>query len=198
MTKKDILFVIWSIILCTVMIIAVMDGAEQRNKTKALEKKIQEQEKTITEQQKIIEDKTEEYRKLISPSGNGTQKSYMDYRAITSTSSPQYSLTRNAETDRNGLMHVGDYYLVALGSAYGQKIGTKYKITLSNGRWFRAMLGDQKADCDTDTTRTVADDGSVVEFIINGAYLDNGVRLHGDVSALGAFSGSIESIEVEQ
>lgn len=45
-------------------------------------------------------------------------KSYMDYRTITSTTSDQYALQKQAYTDEFGLRKVGGFYCIALGTYY--------------------------------------------------------------------------------
>ena len=86
------------------------------------------------------------------PEDIGTDfKAYMDYRCITNTKSPQYKLQKYAWTDEYGLRRFDVYYLVALGSYYSSTVGDCFKITLDTGESFECMVGDCKADCDTDS-----------------------------------------------
>ena len=85
---------------------------------------------------------TVEYVKLDVPSHINTSfKTYMDYRTITNKNSDQYKwintwgwhdwdgfMRANGEAD---LGITDNYYMIALGSFYGTKIGTKYRITIS-------------------------------------------------------------------
>lgn len=126
--------------------------------------------------------------------GGGEFKCYMDYRCITDTSSPQYQLQLEAWTDENGLRRVGDFYCVALGSAFGSEIGTKYMITLSSGETIPVILSDQKADGDTVPDHTRDYNGAVVEFVVEAEAMPAVIRSTGDVGSLPQFSGSVEEI----
>lgn len=123
-------------------------------------------------------------------------KSYMDYRCITNTSSDQYKLQQKCYTDDNGLRVYDGYYAVALGTYYSSTIGDKFHITLDTGEEFDVIVGDVKADCDTDkTNRYVPVNGNIIEFIVDTRKLPKDVRFMGTVSALDDFEGSVESIE---
>lgn len=126
-------------------------------------------------------------------------KSYMDYRCITNTNSSQYKLQKYAWTDENGLRRYDDYYLVALGSYYSSTVGDCFKITLDTGETFDVMVGDCKADCDTDSNHMYHPmrdgSGNVIEFIVDTKELPKEVRRMGTVSAIDIFEGNVESIE---
>lgn len=67
--------------------------------------------------------------------------------------------------DEDGFLRTGNDYIVALGTYFGKRKGTRYLITLENGTSFTAMLGDTKADIHTDPTHRFHEiDGSVLEF----------------------------------
>lgn len=126
-------------------------------------------------------------------------KSYMDYRTITKTDSPQYKLQKEAVTDKNGLRKKGDYYIIALGTYYSDTVGDCFEITLDSGESFKAIVGDIKDDRHTDRYHRyhpMSDGrGDVVEFIVDAKKLPRKVKIWGSVSALEEFSGEIESIE---
>lgn len=123
-------------------------------------------------------------------------KSYMDYRCITNTSSDQYKLQQKCYTDDNGLRVYDRYYAVALGTYYSSTIGDKFHITLDTGEEFDVIVGDVKADCDTDkTNRYVPVNGNIIEFIVDTKKLPKDVRFMGTISALDDFEGSVTSIE---
>ena len=128
--------------------------------------------------------------------GGGEFKCYMDYRTITDTSSPQYALQAEAWTDEYGLRRIDEFYCVALGSAYGTKIGARYAITLSNGRTFLAVLGDQKADAHTIDGHTRDRSGAVVEFIVDAGALPEAVKHSGSVGSIAGFDGTVEKIQL--
>ena len=124
-------------------------------------------------------------------------KTYMSYKAITARNSPQYALQQRAYTGDYGIRMCEGYYLIALGSYYGTEIGSKYKITLSNGHMFYAMLGECKADIHTDSTnRFIPSNGNVVEFIVDTPHMPQIVRKLGTFSALNTFDGNVAKIEM--
>lgn len=130
------------------------------------------------------------------PNVDSNFKSYMDYRCITNTSSDQYKLQQKCYTDDNGLRVYDGYYAVALGTYYSSTIGDKFHITLDTGEEFDVIVGDVKADCDTDkTNRYVPVNGNIIEFIVDTKKLPKDVRFMGTVSALDDFEGSVTSIE---
>jgi hypothetical protein len=133
------------------------------------------------------------------PCGNTAFKSYMDYRCITDTHSPQYKLQGDCWTDSDGLRRCGDDYVIAVGSYYADCIGDRLEITLENGDEFTAIVGDFKADCHTDSThRYYPMSGgrkNVVEFIVDTESLDRTARRMGDISYIDGFSGDIAGVE---
>lgn len=126
--------------------------------------------------------------------GGGEFKCYEDYRCITDTSSPQYALQQKAWTDDYGLRRYESYYCVALGSAYGSEIGTKYLITLSSGAEIVAILADQKAGRDTVQGHTRDRSGAVIEFVVDTSMLPHEVRQSGSVSSIPGFDGDVKEI----
>ena len=126
--------------------------------------------------------------------GGGDFKCYEDYRCITSVSSPQYQLQLEARTDDYGLRRIGQFYCVALGSAYGSEIGAKYIITLSSNQEIPVVLADQKADRDTVEGHTRDRLGAVVEFVVDSARLPWAVRQSGNVGSIPGFEGEIVEI----
>lgn len=113
------------------------------------------------------------------PSGIGQFKSFMDYKAITDKSTPNYNFTHknaNFHVGKSGLTYYQDgentYPVVAVGSGISDKIGQLIEVTLDNQghpNTLRCVIGDQKDDGDTDpTTHTVhKNDHSVVEFLVD-------------------------------
>lgn len=110
------------------------------------------------------------------------RKSYMDYTAITSKSSPQYKLQHNhAYTDDTGIRMVDGRYCIALGSYYTHRIGQYVDLVLENGEVIECIIGDQKDDRDTNSSNTIAHDGSATEFIVETKALSRMVRRMGDI-----------------
>lgn len=142
----------------------------------------------------------QEYESMALPDVDTAFKSFMDWRSITLRSSEQYKLQRQAYTDKQGFRRYQGKYMIALGSYYAQYIGQEFRITLSSGVVIDAVVGDFKADKDTDRThRYCKDKGiyNVVEFIIDKRVMPLWVRERGDVSPLG-LKGEIISIERKQ
>lgn len=125
-------------------------------------------------------------------------KTYMDYRAITDTSSAQYELQQEAYTDSDGIRRVGDDVCIAVGSAYADNIGDRLEITLESGSTFTAVVGDFKADRDTDSMHmyypVCEGMGDVTEFIADTSKLDRQVRVSGSIGSIEKYSGCISSI----
>ena len=113
------------------------------------------------------------------PAGIGQFKSFMDYKAITDRSTPNYNFTHentNFHVGKSGLTYYQDgentYPVVAVGSGISDKIGQLIEVTLNNQghpNTLRCVIGDQKDDGDTDpTTHTVhKNDHSVIEFLVD-------------------------------
>ena len=129
------------------------------------------------------------------PAASTGFKSFMDYRAITSPSSDQYAMQQSAWTDELGFRRYGDYYMVAMGNYYADyHCGNTFRITLTNGNSFDVIIGDVKADCDTDTLKQQMN-GNVIEFIVDSDVIPDMVWTMGDMSyASDAFMGNIVSI----
>ena len=135
----------------------------------------------------------------------GVTKSYMDYRAVTNTSSKQYWFIRNNMTvdTTSGFLYDEDGFIgVALGSFYGT-IGSRFYFTFDNGVVLPVVEIDEKADKDTDYTGCYhLSDGSVIEFVIDSdiantyyGYYNNGLVLQGNFANYDLYSGSIVKVE---
>lgn len=132
-------------------------------------------------------------RSMALPSGtDGAVKTYMDYTAVTNRNSSQYQLLHSQKAyTRKGFRMYDGYYCVAMGSYYSRQIGTKFYVTLSNGRTLRCILGDQKSDRHTNETHQYAKKNKdILEFIVDGMSLSGG-----DISEIEGFEGSITSIQ---
>lgn len=154
---------------------------------------------------KIAEINTLSYRSCYSkpepfdvPDYDTSFKTYMNYKAITNKNSKQYKLQKLAYTDEDGIRRVDGDICVAVGSAYADSIGDRLEITLESGNTFTAVVGDFKADCDTDPENmyypVCEGMGDVVEFITDVSKLDRYVRLMGSIGALEKYSGCISSV----
>lgn len=131
-------------------------------------------------------------------------KSYMDYRKITDTTSPQYKLIHSDEIflDEKGFLR--DEFLaygVAMGSAWGD-VGSKYTITLDNGISFDVIKVEEKSDLHTDSTNTYDPFGGIIEFVIDtksdwmiSNTWSNGLIFQGSFNNCEDFKGEIVSVE---
>lgn len=149
---------------------------------------------------------TSKYTSLGVPTGINTSfKTYMDWRCVTNTSSPQYKIIHKwGWCDENGFMRANgekdlgitdDYYLIALGSYYGTTIGTKYRITTDTGNVFYGMLADAKADIHTNSTNQYARNKDIVEFLVDTRYLRSDVKRMGSANVYSPLNGNIAKIE---
>ena len=129
---------------------------------------------------KILKHKPTYKEYFVSENG---KKAYMDWECITVTSSDQYKLQTQAYTDSHtGIRMVNGRYCIAIGQFFCTKIGTKIDLITDDGNIIRCILGDCKANCDTNITNMYAHDGSVSEFIVNTSSLLPKSRNTGDVS----------------
>lgn len=121
-------------------------------------------------------------------------KSYMDYRAITNTSSTQYKMQQEAYTDENGLRKIGEHFCVAMGTYYGN-LGDILYVETDKGASWTVILSDVKSDAHTDSThRYTVSNHCMMEFIIDTRAMSTSVKRSGTINSLG-FQGKICYIE---
>lgn len=123
----------------------------------------------------------------------------MDYRKVTNTETAQYKLIHSDAivVGDDGLLYSGEYIGVAMGSRYG-KIGDKFIITLDNGKQFKAIKLDEKADAHTYNGCHHLTDGSVIEFVIDRDKAANSYPraiLMGNFNEVDAFKGTVIQIQ---
>lgn len=134
------------------------------------------------------------WQSMEIPAFNSGQKTFMDYRAITDTTSRQYKLQQTAYTNEIGLRCYDNCYMVAMGTYYGD-VGDRFQITFASGETITAIMGDIKDDKHTDTKHQHRD-GNIVEFIVDSKMLPEEVWYHGDISYLdNIFEGKVISIK---
>lgn len=149
------------------------------------------------EETEVVEVAEPQYTTYNVPS-NSSFKSYMDSSYITNINSEQYKFKYEYLCSRSGIMLVDDRYVIALGSYYTTSIGTRVDLVMENGAIVRCVVGDCKADRDTDSTnRQHSIDHSVVEFIVCADMLNDKVLTMGDCSyADERLIGEIKEIRV--
>lgn len=115
--------------------------------------------KVILENRKIVWIKEKYITKDIMYTeykiGDNGNKRYMDWECITDTTSNQYKLQTKSYTGANGVRMINGRYCIALGSYFTTDIGTKIDVLLQsegNLHIVRCVLGDCKADIDTDSS----------------------------------------------
>lgn len=198
------LLIIADVILTMMIYIALGDitkvqALDETSITEAIPEETKEIEIQVNKAEAVV------YTQMDVPYIDSSWKSYMDYRTITNATSDQYKfIHNNAYSDENGFMRskadpeIGqEYYLVALGSFYGTKIGTKYRITTDKGNVFYAVLGDCKDDRHTNSTHqyTTVGNYNVVEFLVDTKTLIHEVKYHGTANRYAPLGGKITKIE---
>lgn len=141
----------------------------------------------------------------VGNEGNSEWKSWMSYLNDTNTDSifnkesPQYRLQQEAYTGDWGIRMVDGRYCVAVASHYASVIGTKIDVVLDSGKIIKCVLGDQKADADTDSlNRYHLSDGSYVEFIVSTALMDKEARRLGNYNCIDEFRGFVTEIRIQR
>lgn len=133
---------------------------------------------------KYIQDNKIESSIISAPSNRGF-KSYMPYKAITQTSSPQYVLQSSfGYTGKYGIRMVAGRYCIALGTGFKSPVGTYVDLILNSGIEIPCIVGDIKSDADTlSNNMTTAHNGCVVEFIVDIDCLNSNAKRDGDMSS---------------
>lgn len=153
----------------------------------------------IAKDVEAIKNWKEQYVNIPLHGNESSFKSYMDYKCITDSSSPQYKLiySGSIQVCSDGLLRSEEYIGVALGSKFGA-IGDKFIVTLDNGKQFKAIKIDEKADQDTIDGCHHASDGSLIEFVIDTNLAKQSYSsaiVMGDFDYIDLFNGSIIKIE---
>lgn len=128
----------------------------------------------------IVPPKHESY---LIDNHNG-KKTYMSFRTITDSTSKQYILQQKAYTDEFGFRKIGNRYLVAIGTAFNASVGQYFDAELENGTIIECIVGDIKANKDTDKSNVFTKQGCCLEFIVNTKTLEPLVKKMGDCSYL--------------
>ena len=98
---------------------------------------------------------------------------YMPLRAITAPRSWQYRFKPYLTSDELGFTRFEGAFGIALGTYFGSRIGTIYRITFANGEQIYGVLADVKSDMHTDPTRRFKpsvsgreSSGNILEFVM--------------------------------
>lgn len=122
----------------------------------------------------------------------GTFKSFMDGCCITDDTSEAYWQIRKMYPDENGIYSEGPYKGIAMASYYG-KVGEKFKITLSSGQMFVAVMTDIKQERHIDDNMADKVNGSIIEFVVDTESLPEEVIISGSLDCI--YEGQILKIE---
>ena len=88
-----------------------------------------------------------------------------------------------AEPDKDGFMKLDDRYLIAVGSRFDTVPGQYIDLVLDNGIVIECIMGDAKADCDTDSTNTFTYRSRCCsEFIIDKHTIRSDIKERGNAS----------------
>lgn len=126
---------------------------------------VQMSEKTNDETKKAVEEIVEEVEKITYdiPSSfvhpvTGNTVSYKGGKTIERTGKITYGdagdINRMASPDQDGFMKLDNRYLIAVGSRFDTVPGQYMDLVLENGVVIPCIMGDLKADQDTDSTNT--------------------------------------------
>lgn len=126
---------------------------------------VQMSEKTNDEVKKAVEEIVEEVEKITYdiPSSfvhpvTGKTVSYTGGKTIERTGKITYGdagdINRMASPDQDGFMKLDNRYLIAVGSRFDTVPGQYMDLVLENGVVIPCIMGDLKADQDTDSTNT--------------------------------------------
>ena len=108
-------------------------------------------------------------------------KSYMGYKAITKTDSPQHLLQELCDTDGDGFRKCGGRYVVAVGRGVGGQVGDCIDLILTDGQIINCVIGDYKDNKHTDTSNLIGKNGCCSEFIVDTSSLRKDIKLAGHV-----------------
>ena len=123
-------------------------------------------------------------------------KSYMPYTTITNKTSKQYNLQQQAYTDENGLRCIDGKPMVAVGTGWGLSVGDIALVTCENGNNFEVIIGDIKANTDTNSdNKTTSANNCRCEFIVDMNELNSNIKISGNVAVLKQYSGYVTNIQ---
>lgn len=150
----------------------------------------------------VVKDLTyEKSAKSFMPTKGTDWYTYMDLDSITDESSEQYKRKSSYWLDSSGIWCSNNDYVVAMGNGFGD-LGDRYMITTDKGNNYSVVIGDHKADIDTDpynhfslTYVNGEPKFNVIEFIVDEDALQDNVKESGNVGDYYFIEGNIIHIE---
>ena len=113
--------------------------------------------------------------------GSNDFKSYMSYKAITKSDSPQYMLQELCSTDMDGFRKCADRYVIAVGHGVGGQVGDCVDLILANGEVIYCVIGDYKQNKHTDKANLTGKNGCCSEFIVDVNRLREDIKKGGNI-----------------
>ena len=134
---------------------------------------------------------------FVMPTTRGF-KSFMDYKAITSTGSEQYALQQLSDTDEDtGIRTVRGRYCIAVGKRTGCTVGQYVDVKLKNGTTIPCVVADFKATKDTCNDTITTANGCVSEFVVEEKKLSQRVKQSGDISSVDSdWDSPVKSLKI--
>ena len=108
-------------------------------------------------------------------------KSYMGYKAITKSDSPQHRLQEMCGTDADGFRKCADRYVIAVGHGVGGNVGDCVDLMLKNGQVIYCVIGDYKSNKHTDAANLTGKNGCCSEFIVDSSKLRSDMKSRGNI-----------------
>jgi hypothetical protein len=144
---------------------------------------IEEIEEEIEEVEKTVYEIPSSYVNPVS----GHTMSYKGGKTIERSSKITYGdlgdINDLAEPDHDGFMKLDERYLIAVGSRFNTAAGQYIDLVLENGVVIQCIMGDAKADVDTDSTNTFTYKSSCCsEFIIDESTIRSDIYERGNAS----------------
>lgn len=129
----------------------------------------------ISEETEATEAEPETYEivKEYPITDGNTTKTVLPYKAFGKRSN-QAKLQSLCETNEVGLRMYDGRYTIAVGTYFNMQIGQYFDLVLNNGTVIPCIMGDLKADIDTDSRGLFTEaSGCMTEFIVDRTYLPN-------------------------
>lgn len=211
MKKENKLFIIFIVILGSLLVWAQYEYEQQQKESnrivKELQRKTAELEDTYMLPYHFEPDvSVEDNDTPVVSSPIGEMKSvpdqngffsYMDADCITSVETDQHKMKGDYRLDSSGIWTCDGRWCIAVGSYYTTHVGQYIDIVLKNGTIITGILADCKSDKDTDSTRHQNANGSIVEFVVNESSLSSEVKEHGSCAyAYPQWQSEVDHIDI--
>lgn len=110
---------------------------------------------------------------MALPTGStGAFKAWESVDSITRKDSAQYALKQFYRFDSDGCARIGEYYAIAMGTFYAERIGETLIVEMES-RTIKIIIGDVKDDKDTVDRMYCRTNGSILEFIIKDGSINS-------------------------